>query len=66
MLQPDDELTICLTANEWNVVLGQWSEGPFRVVAPLIQKIRDQGMAQDTEPGHKPANGARDAQHVSN
>jgi len=61
MLQPNDELTIRLTANEWNQVLAQLSEGPFRIVAPLIQKIRDQGMAH--EAGGQP-NGAEDAQHV--
>jgi hypothetical protein len=44
-LQPDEKLTIVLTAAEWNVVLAQLGEGPYRIVAPLLQKITAQGMA---------------------
>ena len=62
MLQPNDELTVRLTAAEWNQVLSVLSDGPFRIVAPLIQKIRDQGMAQDVQ---SPPNGAEDAANVS-
>jgi hypothetical protein len=46
MLQPTDELTVRMTAAEWNQVLAVLSEGAYRIVAPLIIKIRDQGMAQ--------------------
>ena len=58
MLQPDDELSIRLKARQWNEVLTVLSDGPFRIVAPLIQAIRDQGMAQDA--AGQP-NGAEDA-----
>ena len=60
MLQPTDEVTVRMTAAEWNSVLTVLSDGPFRIVASLIQKIRDQGMAQADQAG----NGAEDAAHV--
>lgn len=47
MLQPTDEITVRLAAAEWNQVMAVLGEGPFRVVAPLIQKIQQQAMAQD-------------------
>jgi hypothetical protein len=47
MLQPDDGITIRLTASEVNAVLVQLGEGPFRIVAPLITKIREQALAHD-------------------
>jgi hypothetical protein len=59
MLQPTDELTVRMTAAEWNQILAVLSEGAYRIVAPLIIKIRDQGMAQD----QRPAN-SEDAAHV--
>jgi hypothetical protein len=49
MLQPTDELTVRMTAAEWNQLLAVLSEGAYRIVAPLIIKIRDQGMAQDLQ-----------------
>jgi hypothetical protein len=52
VLQPTDELTVRMTAAEWNQILAVLSDGPYRVVAPLILKIRDQGMAQDLQPAN--------------
>jgi hypothetical protein len=49
MLQPTDELTVRMTAAEWNQILVVLSDGAYRIVAPLIVKIRDQGMAQDLQ-----------------
>ena len=52
-----DELTITLTADEWNQVLDILGDGPFKRVSPLIQKIVQQarsqqnhGQAQQTHP----------------
>ena len=38
-------LSVTLTALDWNQVLSVLSEGPYRVVAPLIQKISEQAQA---------------------
>jgi hypothetical protein len=40
-----DDFAVTMTAGEWNQVLAILGEGPFRVVAPLIARIRDQVMA---------------------
>lgn len=53
---PNDELNIRLTANEWNQVLGQLQEGPWKIVAPLIGKIQMQA-AQAQEPRTVTTNG---------
>ena len=45
LMQASDELTIALTAAEWNQVMALLGEGPFRIVAPLLAKIRDQAQA---------------------
>lgn len=37
-------ISVTLQAHEWNAVLTALSEGPFRVVAPLIQKINAQAQ----------------------
>lgn len=39
-------LSVTLTALDWNQVLSVLSEGPYRVVAPLIQKIGEQASVQ--------------------
>jgi hypothetical protein len=38
-------IPIEMTVAEWNQVLAALAEGPFRVVAPLIGKIREQATA---------------------
>lgn len=50
MLQATDEISVRLSAAEWNQVMAVLGEGPFRVVAPLLAKIRDQALAQDAPP----------------
>jgi hypothetical protein len=64
-LDPSAKLTITLTAAEWNVVLGQLAEGPYRIVAPLMKSITDQGMAH-LPAAAAPANGLAqgDSAHV--
>lgn len=45
-MEPTDKLTIVLEAQQWNVLLAQLAEGPYRVVAPLLQAIQQQCSAQ--------------------
>ena len=40
--QPTDELTLKLTVAEWNQVIAQLNEGPYKTVAPIIQKVQMQ------------------------
>lgn len=42
----DDKLSIVLTLNEWNVVLGIMAKQPYEVVANLIQQIGNQAQQQ--------------------
>lgn len=42
-----DELTVTMTAAEWNQTMAILGEGPYRLVAPLLAKIQQQAMAQD-------------------
>lgn len=45
--KPSDELVMRFTASEWNQVIGQLQEGPYRIVAPLINKINMQAAQQE-------------------
>lgn len=45
--QPTDELTMRLTVAEWNQVIAQLNEGPYKIVAPLIQKINVQAAQHE-------------------
>ena len=49
MDQPD-QVTLTLTAQDLNTLLSQLIEGPYKVVAPLIQKIGEQARAQQMIP----------------
>ena len=49
-----DELTMNLSVVEWNQVLAQLAEGPYRIVAPLINKINIQA-AQHEQASRIPA-----------
>ena len=42
-------IAVTLTAEEWNAVLDTLSDGRFRVVGPLIQKIVDQAQKAQGE-----------------
>jgi hypothetical protein len=58
MLQASQEITIKLKAEQWNTVLQQLGEGPFRIVQSLIGEIQAQCMAaagEERPPG--PGNG---------
>ena len=42
-------MRIDLDANELNIVMDMLSQGPFRAVAPVIQKIQMQVMTQQAQ-----------------
>lgn len=46
-LDPNEPLSVVLTAQQWNMVLAVLHEGSYRVVAPLIQAISTQCLAQE-------------------
>ena len=69
-LQPADILAVSLQAQEWQLVMAQLAEGPYRVVAPLLASIQTQCMARDPErdPGNvvtMPLRGDGDPQDIS-
>jgi hypothetical protein len=43
-------ISITLLAEEWNAVLDVLSDGKFRIVGPLIQKIVEQAQPKQVEP----------------
>lgn len=58
MIQPTDQLSVTLDAAAWNTVMQVLSDGPFRVVAPLIQEIQAQCNGRDRgERGGEPSAG---------
>jgi hypothetical protein len=48
-MDANDRLSVNLTAGEWNSLMTVLGEAPFRVVAPLIQQIQSQCMAQSQD-----------------
>jgi len=68
----DDKITIVLTLNEWNTVIGMLAKQPYETVAPLIQSIANQAQAAaaatlptPSEPIQvSPLNGAMDLKPV--
>jgi hypothetical protein len=46
---PNDELTMRFTVSEWNQVLAQLQEGPWKIVAPLINKINVQAAQHEKQ-----------------
>ena len=52
--KPTDELTMRFTASEWNQVIAQLQEGPYRLVAPLINKINMQAAQQEQAAAGQP------------
>lgn len=48
-LQADQQVTITLAATDWNTVLGALHEAPFRVAAPVIQRMMGQ-IEQHSQP----------------
>jgi hypothetical protein len=49
MFAPEQQLTVTLSAERWNMVLTVLGDGPFRVVNPLIQDMQRQLMSQQDE-----------------
>jgi|tagenome__1003787_1003787.scaffolds.fasta_scaffold20266473_2 hypothetical protein len=43
-ISPETPIGITLQAQEWNVVLGILSDAPFKMVAPIIQKLGEQAQ----------------------
>jgi len=50
-----DRIVVCLDRQQWQAILHVLSDGPFRVVAPLIQQIQEQAAQQDNKPAEKEA-----------
>lgn len=48
MMNDSDLLTVTLTASEWNAVLTQLAEAPYKAVSALIHKIQDQCLTSPT------------------
>ena len=46
---PSDELTMRFTVVEWNQVIAQLQEGPYKITAPLINKINLQAAQHERE-----------------
>lgn len=53
-IAPETPIPVTLQAQEWNLVLDVISDGRFRVVAPLIQKIHEQAQAAQTTTNQPP------------
>lgn len=49
-IDPKTPITVTLVAEEWNQVLDALSDGRFRVVGPLIQKIVEQAQGAQSRP----------------
>jgi hypothetical protein len=45
--QPNEELIIRMTVIEWNQIIAQLNEGPYKIVSPLINKINVQAASQE-------------------
>ena len=56
MIDPNEGIAITLTAQEWNTTLGVLSDAPFRIVAPIINKMvaQTQAHAQIPKPAQAP------------
>ena len=49
-LQPDFPISITLEAQQWNAVLAALGEAPYRIAAPLINKIVEQVQERQQAP----------------
>jgi hypothetical protein len=58
-VDPTAAIAITLQAQEWNMILGVLHDAPYRIAAPLIQKIGDQAQSAAAQPPAKP-NGVDD------
>jgi hypothetical protein len=46
---PNDELEMRFAVTEWNQIIAQLQEGPYKTVAPLINKINLQAAQHERE-----------------
>lgn len=46
---PTDELEMRFAVSEWNQIIAQLQEGPYKTVAPLINKINLQAAKHERE-----------------
>lgn len=46
---PTDELDMRFTVTEWNAIIAQLQEGPYKITAPLINKINMQAAKHEQE-----------------
>jgi hypothetical protein len=49
-MQSDLPVTITLAAQDWNTVLGALGEAPYRLAAPVVQRIVEQVQQQQAPP----------------
>jgi hypothetical protein len=42
MLEPNQPISITLAVDEWNVILTLLNDAPYRIAAPLIDKLHRQ------------------------
>jgi hypothetical protein len=47
MFDASDQISITLTAAEWNAVIAALVEQPYRLAAPLVQKIGEQAQLKE-------------------
>lgn len=46
---PNDELEMRFAVSEWNQIIAQLQEGPYKTVAPLINKINLQAAQHEQQ-----------------
>ena len=46
--QPTEQVTVTLEAQQWNTVIGALAEAPYRIAAPLIERIAMQARRKPT------------------
>ena len=49
-IEQNTQISVTLNATQWNLVLLQLAEGPYRVVSPLLNTIQQQCMAYESAP----------------
>ena len=49
-IDQNTQIAVTLNAAQWNALLGQLAEGPYRLVAPLLIAIQQQCQEYDSEP----------------
>jgi len=57
MMDPAREISITLPAGQWDQVLDNLGNGPWKIVNPLIQNILAQAQAASPLPGEVKPNG---------